>query len=149
MTRVNFGPLTENVFDALAAGRWPEAVEEWFRGSCSAPNASARRGAPPIDLYEADDAYTVEVALPGVKPEAVELHLHENVLTIAGTRAASEREERCLRRETPTGDFRFELRLPGDVVADGIEARTADGVLTLTLPKRPEDTPRKIDVKHT
>lgn len=149
MTTVRFSPLTDSFFDALAAGRWPEAVEELFLGSSSAPTGSGGAWVPEYELSETDQAYRVHVDLPGVKPDAVNLQLHGGVLTLSGKREAPGEDVRHLRRESRRGEFQLALRVPNDVLTDEVDAASSNGVLTVTLPKRPEETPRKIDVKQS
>lgn len=102
----------------------------------------------PLDVYEEDDKYVVEVALPGVRPAEVELSVHGNTLTIGGTLGAGEEEKRnYLLRERAHGKFSRTLTLPAELDADKVEARAADGVLRIALPKAAKYQPRKIAIK--
>ena len=107
---------------------------------------------PALDTYETENAYVVEVDLPGVHPENVELSFEQNTLTIKGTRAptlqAPERGElRVYTAERVSGAFARAVRLPDYVEGDKIEANYAHGVLTITVPKAPSALPRKIAIK--
>ncbi len=102
----------------------------------------------PLDVYEEPDKYVVEASLPGVKPEDVEVSVQNNTLTIAGTfNQGAPNGRRYLLRERSRGKFARALTLPAEIEADKVEARFADGVLHLTLPKAPQYQARKIAVK--
>ena len=102
-----------------------------------------------VDMYETDDAVVVKSAIPGIKPEDLEISVTGDTLTIKGeTRAEEEvKEENYIRRECRYGSFCRSLAIPVSVVADEAEAEFENGVLTLTLPKAEEVKPRAIKVK--
>ena len=108
---------------------------------------------PNAEASQEEGKYTITIELPGVKAEEVDVSVDDNVLTIKGEKK-SEREEKDEDRhiyfcERSYGSFQRSFRLPSDVDAGQIEAGFADGVLTVSIPKRPEkETKRtKIDVK--
>nr|HID12371.1 Hsp20/alpha crystallin family protein [Anaerolineae bacterium] len=102
-----------------------------------------------VDMYETDDAIVIKSAIPGVKPEDLDVSVSGDTLTIKGeTRAEEEvREENYIRRERRYGSFCRSLTIPVPVVADKAEAEFENGVLTLTLPKAEEVKPKPIKVK--
>lgn len=104
---------------------------------------------PALDVAEDETAYIVKAALPGVKPEAVEVTLHNNVLTLKGEVKADEeiKEASYTVRERRYGSFLRNLTLPTAVNAEAIEAKQEAGVLTVRLPKMEEDKPKKIAVQ--
>jgi HSP20 family protein len=104
---------------------------------------------PAVDVAEDETAYTIKAAMPGVKPEEVEVTLHNNVLTLKGEAKADKeiQEENYTVRERRYGSFMRSLTLPTVVKAEAIEAQHEDGVLTVRLPKMEEDKPKKIAVK--
>ena len=103
---------------------------------------------PALDISERGDAYLVAVELPGVDPEDLEVTFEDGLLTIQGERHfAHDSSERRFRIERRYGAFRRAITLPADVVADAIEAVTADGVLQITVPKAEDTKPRRIDVR--
>lgn len=106
---------------------------------------------PALDLMEKADNYVVKASLPGVAPEAVEITLTDNVLTIKGeTKAEQEDEQENYHlRERHYGSFMRSITLPTAVDADKVEAVNEHGVLTLTLPKSEAVKPKKITVKST
>ena len=102
---------------------------------------------PAYDVSENADDFNVRVSLPGVSRDGVEISVEDEVLSITGTRTKSVSESwRPLRRELPNGDFRLDLRLNVAVNEEKINAKVADGLLDLTLPKADEVKPRKIKV---
>jgi HSP20 family protein len=100
---------------------------------------------PLADLSETDGAYVVEVDVPGVRKDQVEIQLQDRELIITGEIPESERGRRH-RRSRRTGRFEFRTYLPGDVNADAVNAQLSDGVLTVTVPKSEAAKPRQIEV---
>jgi HSP20 family protein len=102
-----------------------------------------------MDVAEDETAYIVKATMPGVKPEEVEVTLHNNVLTLKGEAKADEeiKEANYHLRERRYGSFMRSLTLPTAVKAEQIEAKHEEGVLTVRLPKMEEDKPKKIAVK--
>jgi HSP20 family protein len=102
---------------------------------------------PLADVSETDDAYVVEVDLPGVNTDQIDIQVQERELVIAGEIPESEQKGRRHRRSRRTGRFEFHTYLPGDVNADGVDAQLSDGVLTVTIPKSEAAKPRHIEIK--
>lgn len=102
-----------------------------------------------MDIYETPEAYEIEAALRGVKPEDVEITLNNNVLTIRGeTKMEEEKEDRNYHlRERRVGAFIRSITLPSSINGDAIEAHYDNGVLKLRLPKAEEAKPKHIQVK--
>ena len=105
--------------------------------------------APAVDVREDDDAYVVHLEVPGVKQENISLELHNNVLTIRGTKEQAPVEGRYRRVERAYGAFARSLSLPRNVDEDAVTANLADGVLEVRLPKREESRARQIAVSTT
>jgi HSP20 family protein len=108
------------------------------------------RDLPALNMYEKDDMIFVEVHLPGIKREEVEVTLNGPVLTIKGERKAEEevKEENYMRREVHYGSFMRRITLPDTAELDNAEAEFADGVLKISFPKRAEPQPKKIELKE-
>jgi HSP20 family protein len=98
-----------------------------------------------INVREEEDAYILSALVPGLKPEDLNIQVLEDVLRIQGEYRADENE--YLVRELPNGSFTRTLRLPSVIDADQVEARIADGILTLSLPKAESARPKKISIK--
>ncbi len=101
---------------------------------------------PAVDAWENEDEVVLEVALPGVTPDEVDVTFDKDSLTVAGSFAARDSEKTWVLRERGRGDFkrRFALQTPIDV--DKVEARFDRGILTLRLPKSEAVKPRKIEI---
>ena len=104
---------------------------------------------PAVDIYETPDhELVVSAELPGVDPEAVEVTLEENTLTIAGDRQLdSAGEGRWYRTERQFGAFRRSFRLPRSVDTAAVSAENEDGTLQVRLPLRQEARPHRVAVK--
>ncbi len=104
---------------------------------------------PPIDIQETDDAYIVEADVPGMKKEDVHIEVNDDVLTIKGERKSEHEEKRedYHRIERQYGSFRRTVTIPGGFQYDAVKAKFKDGVLRVTLPKREDAKPRRIEVK--
>jgi HSP20 family protein len=128
-----------------------EAMDRLFEESFVRPGGRLApvREALAVDMYETDDAIVVKSAIPGIKPEDIDISITGDTLTIKGeTRAEEEvKEENYMRRECRYGSFSRSLAIPLAVVADKAEAEFENGVLTLTLPKAEEVKPKAIKIK--
>jgi HSP20 family protein len=104
--------------------------------------------APPVDIYETQDALLVKAELPEVKREDIEIRLENGVLTIRGQRKLSDelKNYQCYRMESQFGPFSRSFSLPRTVNPDKIEASYKDGVLSITIPKREETKARQIQI---
>jgi HSP20 family protein len=101
---------------------------------------------PRTDVEERDDAYVVELELPGVRESDVEVSLAGRRLIVSGERKEKERLGLLRRRTRSVGRFYYEVELPGDVDEDGVTASLDEGVLTVTLPKAESERVRGIKV---
>ncbi len=103
---------------------------------------------PAMNVWEDTDHVFVEVELPGLKLDDIELLIASDELTIKGERKDSLGEQDTYhRRERGTGCFGRTIRLPVDVKADEVKATLRNGVLLVTMPKAEEARPRKVEVK--
>ena len=105
------------------------------------------RGQPAVNVWEKDDALMVELEVPGIKPDEVDVSVAGDELSIRIDRPdTAEEGVKYHRRERPAGSFSRIVRLPLEVDADKVEAELRDGVLTITCPKAESAKPRKINV---
>lgn len=104
---------------------------------------------PALDVVDDEDAFLVRATLPGLTPEDIEVSVEDDVLTIKAERSEEheESDENYLLRERRYGSYHRSVRLPVGVDGENVTAEIKDGVLTLTLPKREEHKPKKIEVK--
>lgn len=121
--------------------------------SFARPEAKAAAGdarptlRPRYELNETDDAYALQVYLPGVDKAGLEITADEATLTVAGHRAWRPPEGwTASHRETPDADYELTLAHDGALNVEKIHAELADGVLRVTLPKAEAAKPRKIAV---
>ncbi len=141
---VRWHPFTEldemrHSMDRLFGGYRPFG-RRWY--------ADREIGYVPLDVSETDEAYEVEAALPGVKPEDVEVQVHGDTVTIKGEarEEAEENGKSWLRRERRYGVFARSFTLPTDIDSDKASADFEDGLLRLRLPKSEAERPKTIKV---
>ena len=110
--------------------------------------AAANRWVPAADIYETDSSFLIELEIPAVSGADLEVAVKDGVLTVSGERTPVERGEndRQHRIERRFGAFSRSFRLSKNVDEDNITAVAKDGVVTLTLAKKVEDGPRRIEV---
>ena len=101
---------------------------------------------PLADIEETEDAWIVDVELPGVQKGDLDLELQGRRLVLSGTRKERERTGVLRHKTRVTGEFRYEITLPSDFDGDKIDARLADGELTVRVPKSTRDEPRRIAI---
>jgi HSP20 family protein len=103
---------------------------------------------PAIDVHETADDMVVTAALPGMKPEDLDVTITGQSLTLRGELKADEEIEReqYIYRERRFGTFNRSLQLPVRVEGDRAEASFRDGILTLRIPKADEVKPRQIRI---
>lgn len=118
-------------------------LESWR----SLPNLLGDGFSPPTDVEETDDAYLVEIELPSVKRDDLDIEISGRRVSVRGERKEKERAGILRRRERTVGRFAYEVTLPGDVDEDGAQANLDEGVLSLRLPKPEHERPRKIQIR--
>jgi HSP20 family protein len=101
---------------------------------------------PAATVLENTDGYVLEVEMPGVSKENLEMWLEKNELTILGRRSPLSVEGTLIHRESRSENFRRSFELDPSIDADKISAKIEHGVVTLTLPKAEQVKPRKIAV---
>jgi HSP20 family protein len=113
----------------------------WIAGSVDGP-------ALPLDVTTTPDALVVEAALPGVKPEDVEITVENDTLTMIGKTSDEKTSEAgsYLVQEIRRGSFSRSVTLPKGLEADKAEATFEHGVLTLRIPKAEQTKPRQIRI---
>ena len=140
-TVVRWNPIRDM---AAMQGAFDRLFEENRRGVRANVNANSL----PLDVHETEQAYIIHAVVPGINADAVNISLHDDVLTIAGeVPQFSLENSKALLIERNYGKFQRSLRLPQTVDVSAVEAQIENGVLTLTLPKSPEAQPRVIPVK--
>jgi len=101
---------------------------------------------PAATVLENSEGYTLEVEMPGVSKENLEMWIENNELTIVGRRSMPSVEGTLLHRESRPENFRRAFELDPSIDGEKISAKIDQGVVTLTLPKAEQVKPRKIAV---
>ena len=102
---------------------------------------------PAASVREEGDNYSLEVEMPGVNKEGLDISIESNELTITGRRSLPQIDGTCLHRESRSENFRRSFELDPSIDTGKIAAKIEQGVLTLTLPKAEQVKPRKITVE--
>lgn len=104
---------------------------------------------PAVDLRETEKEYIVEMDVPGMTKDDIHLDITGDVLTVSGERLSeTEQKEGEQRRiERRYGKFQRSFEVAGGFEQEKVNAEYKDGVLKVTLPKRPEQQPKRIEVK--
>ena len=130
-----------------------EAMNRLFEESFLRPGALATGEDTgmnaPVDVYETEQNVVLKAAVPGVKPEDLDVSITGDVLTIKGEfKEEREQEQRrnYIRQERRYGSFCRQLTLPTAVDANKVSANFENGVLTLEMPKREEVKPKTVKI---
>ena len=124
-------------------------IGRWMEQALGERARSLGATAPVVDITESDDAYQITAELPGVKREDLTLEVHEGTLTLRGEKKSEreEQKERARRLERSYGAFSRAFAMPSDAELNRVEASFADGVLHVTVPKKPEAKPAQVAIK--
>jgi HSP20 family protein len=126
-----------------------QVLEKFFPDSeTDQSNVVTSQWVPRVDIREEAQRFVILADIPGVDPKDIEIHMDKGILTIKGERKSETREqtERYSRVERAHGVFYRRFSLPDSANPDGITASGQHGVLEVSIPKRPETTPRRISV---
>jgi HSP20 family protein len=121
-------------------------VRENRSGTSNGERAEEQFIAPAATVLENADGYTLEVEMPGVSKETLEMWVENNELTVLGRRSLPDVEGTLLHRESRSENFRRTFELDPSIDAEKISAKIEQGVASLTLPKAERVKPRKITV---
>ncbi|WVV37561.1 Hsp20/alpha crystallin family protein [Sulfurospirillum sp. 1612] len=106
---------------------------------------------PKVNTIEGENAYHIEVDLPGVKKEEIEVNVKDNTLTISGERKVKNevKEKDYYKMESAYGSFARSFTLPEKVDVENIHANSQDGVLEVVIPKLDviDNKTKKIEIK--
>ncbi len=133
---------------------WPVEFKQFFdralhEADGDQSNVVTSQWAPRVDIKEEGNRFVIFADIPGVEPEQIEISMDKGILSIKGERttASSEETEQYSRVERAHGAFYRRFSLPDSADADGITASGRNGVLEISIPKKPETTPRRIKVQ--
>ena len=148
--------------DPQALARWDpfremtslrEAMNQLLQSSFVSPGLLGGQTsgmAPGVEMSETENEYIVQASLPGIKPDDVNISIHNNVLSIEGERKEEQERkegERVLFSEHRYGRFSRAFSLPAAVDADHAEAEFQHGMLRLTIPKAEAAKPKQIKIQ--
>ena len=109
---------------------------------------TSRPAIMPMDAWREGDAFVIELDLPGVRPDTLDIDVERNVLTVRAERPARNGDWEMLAAERPTGLFSRQLVLGDNLDLDKLSADYEDGVLRLSVPVAEKAKPRKIEVSR-
>ncbi len=132
-----------NVFEELDRG-----LNQLMRGV--PVNDTVASDDPRLSMLAFDNRYVVECDLPGVTIDNVTLQIEDSVLTISGKRtiAATDENVKVLFNERSADEFSRRIQLARDVDQSAVDAELINGILRITIPKRTEVLPRRIEIKR-
>jgi HSP20 family protein len=116
--------------------------------------APGGEGCAPLRVWSEENGLRLELEVPGIAPEQIELSIENDVLKLAvhappesASEAGGDEQRRALRRERLSGSFEHSLRLPYRIEAERVSARCEHGLLHIELPRPERDQARRIDVR--
>ncbi|WP_054813787.1 Hsp20/alpha crystallin family protein [Nocardia arizonensis] len=110
---------------------------------------AARPAVMPMDAWREGDEFHVELDLPGIDPESLDIDIERNVVTVRASRPTLDSNRSMIAAERPRGVFSRQLFLGEGLDTDNISADYTDGVLRLVIPVAEKAKPRKIQIAHT
>ena len=121
-----------------------ETIPETYRQLPALPELKV----PAVDIIDKKEHFLVKAEVPGYKREELEVSVEGDILTLKGETKSEKKEEKknYQYRETSIGSFSRSLRLSSKIDNKGIKASLKDGILTMELPKLPEDVLSKIEI---
>ena len=128
-------------------GEMERVFDEFFRGWL--PWSWSPEYGPALDVRQTESEVIVDLEVPGLKPEDLDISVSENVLTVRGEKKAERDEKKGDYHvsERAWGSFSRTVQLPAPVDADKATATHKDGVVTITLPKTERSKAKKIQVR--
>jgi HSP20 family protein len=124
-----------------------DPMREFDRLTQQVFGTTARPAFMPMDAWRDGEVFHVELDLPGIDRDSIELDVERNVLTVRADRPARESTNELIAAERPRGVFSRQLILGDNLDLDNIEASYDSGVLELRIPVAEKAKPRKIEVK--
>ena len=127
-------------------------LEDFFSGEVFNPLIKSRvASVPMVNVYESDNSFRIEVAVPGINKEDIKINLENDVLKISAELEGNiEQEgEKCTKREYNYKTFSRLFTLPESADPEKINAESLNGILTITIMKKEEEilkAPREIEI---
>ncbi len=150
MMMTRFVPFRSGLNDvAVLQNRLNSIFQDFPRPDEALETLAAGSFVPAVDVYEDANKLVLKFEVPGIRREDLDIRVEGRTLTVKGERnfEKEEKEENFHRIERRYGSFVRSFTLPESVSAEGVEATSADGVLSISLAKKPEAQPKQIQVK--
>lgn len=130
----------------IAGKHFSDIMDEFFNEAVANRSSTFT---PNINISETEDHFSIEVEIPGMKKDDINLNVENRTLAISGERKQKSEEDgrRFHRVETHYGAFNRSFQLPEHVDEDSIEATYENGVLSVKMDKREEKLKKKIAIK--
>ncbi len=126
----------------------PSQMSHLFEQFLGGPSPQPRTWHAPATLYEQSDRYTIEIDIPGVKQDDLQMTYEKGTLSISAERKAAEADDRKVwQEERGYGRVTRQVKLPDLADPESINAELRDGVLRVTVAKKPEAQPKRIEIK--
>ncbi len=122
--------------------------EEAFTTRGEEKDLVASTWTPSVDIFETENSLVLSAEVPGIDEKDIEIKIEDNTLTLKGERKFEKetKEENYHRIERAYGSFYRSFTLPHYIDQDNIKAEHENGVLKITMPKKPELKPRKVKI---
>ena len=150
MTMTRFVPFRSGLNDvAVLQNRLNSIFQDFARPEASSESLAMGNFIPAVDVYEDEQKLVLKLEVPGIRQEDLDIRVEGRTLTVKGERRfeAEEKEENFQRIERRFGSFSRSFTLPATVSTEDVAAVSADGVLNISLAKKPEAKPKQITVR--
>ncbi len=126
--------------------RFSDILDDFFNDVVTTQRESF---VPRLDISENDDQFEINVELPGMDKDDIDVSLNNNQLTVSGQRKweNEDKDKTYHRIETSYGEFSRTFTLPDNVDEESINAEYDNGVLNITINKAEDKVSKKIDIK--
>ncbi len=130
---------------------FPDWMEDFFSTSVNPISKSGFASVPMVNIFETDKSFKIELAIPGMNKDDVDINLENDVLNISSEKEENleETAKKCTKREYFYSSFKRSFTLPKSVDKDKISAKSENGVLLIKIDKKEEEiekSPRKIEI---
>ena len=126
--------------------RFSDIMDEFFNDAVTTRKSSF---APSIDISETENQFIIDVEVPGINKEDIEVNFDNDMLTISGERSFNKEEDgkQYHRVESHYGTFNRSFRLPDNVDSESIKATYNNGILNITVDKSEEKLKKQIEIQ--
>jgi len=127
-----------------------DILEEFFNTALTEKSFSTKKKGFVTDIIELDDKYVLDIQAPGMSKDDISIEVNDGVLKVSGKKEMRNevKKENYILVESQVGEFERSFKLPDDVDAEKIEAKTENGVIELVIPKSENNSNvKKIEIK--